>query len=263
MTKLSQCNECQIGEGIHCEHYKPMDDTNCSFFKTETDQSDKQTNYGLYAVIVFIACIIGRCIGEEKTPFAYGLLLFFVAVIIYYIIAFVKKLFKPHPYMKTRNLIIGILRNLGCQPEVNKETTEIHFKYQGEHFFITIESESIITIYDTWWASIDLNDPQINNAKEAVNLTNMNATPTTLYSIHKEENRLGIHSRYKMLLTEEIPNKEEFFHSILDAFFLTQNEVKGRFSALNAEQMNVTKKQHHPIKGFTNFVNNENEEDNK
>ena len=28
MTKMSQCSTC-IGDGVHCEHYRPTDDSPC------------------------------------------------------------------------------------------------------------------------------------------------------------------------------------------------------------------------------------------
>lgn len=29
MTKISQCNECKIGKGVHCGYYNPLDDSDC------------------------------------------------------------------------------------------------------------------------------------------------------------------------------------------------------------------------------------------
>lgn len=152
--------------------------------------------------------------------------------------------------METRKLIVGTLKGLGCQPEVDKEDESIHFMYQGEHFFIVIEDTTVFTIYDTWWGTLNLDDPNILNLKEAINMTNMIATPVTLYSTDEDKNVLGVHSRYRMSFTKEIPNKEVLLKTVLDSFFSVHQEVKGRFSALNDVQLETKKGNRVRIKGF-------------
>lgn len=91
--------------------------------------------------------------------------------------------------MEIRNLIIDTLKKIGFQPEVNKE--DVYFKYQGENFLVCIDGKVSLTIYDTWWASMDVNDSKIENLKDAINQTNMSAIPVTLYSINEEKNYWG------------------------------------------------------------------------
>lgn len=154
--------------------------------------------------------------------------------------------------MEIRKVAISTLKKLGCQPEIDKETGNMYFKYQGEEFFVVVEAETIITFYDTWWGTLDLDDPLLDNLKEAINQTNMNAMPVTLYFISENENKLGVHSRYQLIFTKDTPNKEELFNAILNSFFEVHQEVKGCFSALNDIQDKKEEKERIRIKGFSN-----------
>ena len=122
--------------------------------------------------------------------------------------------------MKIRKLVIDTLRNIGCQPEVDKKTEDVRFKYQGEGFVMKIESNATLTIYNPWWSVLDLNDPKIENLKDAVNQANMITMPVTVYSIDKDESLLGVHSQYSMFFTKEMSDKEFLFTTVLDSFSL-------------------------------------------
>lgn len=204
--------------------------------------------YSCYLLVV-VCYLIVRCIGEWSFSFAYAVL-FFGGVELFCYLA--KKIFKSYPYMEIRKVTISTLKNLGCQPEIDKETGNMYFKYQGEEFCVVVEAETTITFYDTWWGTLDLDDPLLDNLKEAINQTNMNAMPVTLYSISENENKLGVHSRYQLIFTKNTPNKEELFTAILNSFFEVHQEVKGRFSALNDIQDKKEEKERIRIKGFSN-----------
>lgn len=40
MTKISQCGRCRIGNGVHCMHYRPTDDCDCSFYEYGGEKND-------------------------------------------------------------------------------------------------------------------------------------------------------------------------------------------------------------------------------
>ena len=65
------------------------------------------------------------------------------------------------------NFIVELLKQMGCQPEVDKEDG-IRFKYQGENFLIQILAERLIRIGDYWWLKLNLDDPRIEYLKEAI-----------------------------------------------------------------------------------------------
>lgn len=43
--------------------------------------------------------------------------------------------------ISTKELVISVLKKIGCQPEVNEED-HITFKYQGDDFYIAAEEEN-------------------------------------------------------------------------------------------------------------------------
>ena len=141
------------------------------------------------------------------------------------------------------------MKQIGCQPEIDKKNEgNVNFMYQGEDFFISIENEVLITFYDTWWGTLDLKDSNIDNLKEAINLTNQGNIPKVVYSRNEEDGMLGIHSMYRVFIKKEIPALPELFKAILNDFFQVQKEVKGRFAALNDEKIN--RKERVKVKGF-------------
>lgn len=42
MTKMSQCSTC-IGDGVHCEHYRPTDDSPCPNYIFDTSNTEQGT----------------------------------------------------------------------------------------------------------------------------------------------------------------------------------------------------------------------------
>ena len=155
-----------------------------------------------------------------------------------------------------RNLVIETLKQIGCQPEIDKKNeVNVNFMYQGKDFFISIENEVLITFYDTWWGSLDLEDSNIDNLKEAINLTNQGNIPKVVYSKNEKDEKLGVHSIYCVFITKEIPALPELFKAILNDFFQVQKEVKGRFAALNDEKIEKNKKERIKVKGFNSYQN--------
>ncbi len=60
--------------------------------------------------------------------------------------------------MTTSALIMSILQQLGCQPEVNEEN-HISFKYQGDDFLVAAEDGlRLIIVWNPWWASISIDN---------------------------------------------------------------------------------------------------------
>ena len=59
MTKMSQCSTC-IGDGVHCEHYRPTDDSPCPNYIFDTSSTEQGTikyevKKALYRYIMRIA----------------------------------------------------------------------------------------------------------------------------------------------------------------------------------------------------------------
>lgn len=206
-------------------------------------QKSYDDNYRIWKYMWLSGCIISMVLGIiwREWTFIHSILLLLGITLAYVLSHLLYRNFKPYPYKEMRNLVLETLKQIGCQPCIDKENeNHINFMYQGEHFFISIENECIATFYDTWWGNLDLNNPTIENLKEAINLTNAGNIPKVLYTIDNENQKLGVHSMYKAFLKEEIPALSDMFKVILNEFFEVKKEVKGRFAALNDEiEMNV------------------------
>lgn len=247
MSKLSQCKKCIIGTGIHCEHYQSYYANQCPHFYEKVDNEvDKN--------LIIQLCLLGGTLiswiwGDVQFLLIYIALAAFVVCTIYGIIEHYKP--NKYKYCEMRKLVMEILKQIGCQPEIDKENeSHVNFMYQGENFFISIENECLITFYDTWWGSLDLNDPNIDNLKEAINQTNTRYIPKVLYSIDKEGKALGVHSLYRLFLKKEFPNLSDLFKAILYEFFHIPKEVRERFSILNEDKVETKRKGRVKIKGF-------------
>ena len=93
---------------------------------------------------------------------------------------------------KTRNLVINTLKEIGCQPEVD-DKDRICFKYQGEEFFIDADNDYLfVTLWDTWWLCVDLDNANVEHLKEAINLNNIRNIVSTVYSIDEDNENIKV-----------------------------------------------------------------------
>ncbi len=83
----------------------------------------------------------------------------------------------------TEELVIAVLKKIGCQPETNEEG-HIVFKYQGDDFYIAVEDEARFhhEYRNPWWASISVDNPALPYLKEIVNLVNVDLLVTTVFT---------------------------------------------------------------------------------
>lgn len=137
---------------------------------------------------------------------------------------------------KTRNLVISTLKEIGCLPEVD-DKDRICFKYQGEEFFIDADNNyQFITLWDTWWLCIDLDNTNVEHLKEAINLGNINTIVSTVYTIDEDNKQMGIHCKAIIVFTPSITNRGDYLKTILNDCFKAHDLLKERFIRLNFKQ---------------------------
>ena len=127
----------------------------------------------------------------------------------------------------TRVLVMRTLRNMGVEPKVD-ENENILFQYQGEHFMIEAENECLfINVYDLWWYHLSTycDVEEFARMQKVVNLINRYSSCTVLYTVNKEAEMIGVHSKKNMLFVQQIPNLEGYLASVLDGFFKVQRNV--------------------------------------
>lgn len=135
---------------------------------------------------------------------------------------------------ETRNLMVNALNNLGCQPEV-LDNESVHVIYQGENFTMNF-SGSLVHVWDPFWLSININDPEWPNVREAVNRTNFNFGPTIVTTPPDENGEIHFHSHYGMLMQDGIKDIDNYVRQSLNMFFRTKHGMSQNIQHLRVEQ---------------------------
>ncbi|MBR3479881.1 MAG: hypothetical protein IKH32_04140 [Prevotella sp.] len=127
----------------------------------------------------------------------------------------------------TRVLVMRTLKNMGTEPELD-EKENFRFQYQGEHFMIEADNDCLfINVYDLWWYHLSTycDVEEFARMQKVVNLINSYSSCTVLYTINKDAEMIGVHSKKNMLFIQQIPNLEGYLASVLDVFFKVQRTV--------------------------------------
>ena len=128
--------------------------------------------------------------------------------------------------ISTQELVISVLKKIGCQPEINNEG-HVTFKYQGDDFYIAAEEENrFIMIWNPWWGSINTDNEAFPYLKEIINLVNVNSLVTTVFMVDEDEKTVGIHSHCHTFFSPNEGELEDHLKMLLDYFFDTHNAIK-------------------------------------
>ena len=127
-------------------------------------------------------------------------------------------------------LVLCTLRKIGCEPEteVRGDNTWVYFTYQGERFSIECnDSCQFIVIYDTWWYQISIYSDvdEIADLHRTINVANQHASCSVVYTVNKEIEQIGVHSKRNTLFIPQIPYIDQYLVSVLNDFFKVQRFV--------------------------------------
>lgn len=157
----------------------------------------------------------------------------------------------------TQDLVISVLKKIGCQPEVNSEG-HITFKYQGDDFYIAAEEENrFIMIWNPWWGSINTDNEALPYLKEIINIVNVNSLVTTVFMADEDGKTIGLHSRCHTFFSPNEGELEDHMKMLLDYFFDTHNVIKDNMNQLgSAAVKDEEKKERVKVKGFSAYKEN-------
>lgn len=142
---------------------------------------------------------------------------------------------EEHDYTaETVELIVEILKKLGCQPVVEDSQT-VYVKYQGENFQFYANG-IVVNIYDLPWTDFNINDPNAKKIREAINKANFSTLPMVLMMAPDQEGNVNVLSRYQTILHPSCTINDEFIPYILNGFFAAQRKVRENFAELIAQQ---------------------------
>lgn len=98
--------------------------------------------------------------------------------------------------------VIQTLKEMSCNPDEINENEDgndaIIFNFQDQNFIIYVDGSPLVRIYCIWWAKLDLNDENIPILKEAINEYNLYHCITTVYTVDKENNLIGVHCKHAL-----------------------------------------------------------------
>lgn len=159
--------------------------------------------------------------------------------------------------ISTQELVISVLKKIGCQPEINNEG-HVTFKYQGDDFYIAAEEENrFIMIWNPWWGSINTDNEAFPYLKEIINLVNVNSLVTTVFMVDEDEKTVGIHSHCHTFFSPNEGELEDHLKMLLDYFFDTHNAIKEYMNQLgNTVVAEEEKKERVKVKGFAAYKEN-------
>ncbi len=290
MTKMSQYST-YVGDGVHCEHYRPTDDSPCTNYIFDTSNTEQDTikykvKKALYryikriakVLILLILIILLLLIGTVSFKTYIFIILYLVIAHFDSILRFIKGKFATgndpkqsnHSEIseivdtvmntsnnRTRDLVTNTLKEIGCQPEVDDDDDDICFKYQNEDFFINADNRTTFIIIWSNFGSLALNDPDINILKDAINQTNMDGRVTLAYFVNNEKNTITVYCKHYLPFVHEIPSIQEYLRSNLDNFFWTHQYLEDKFNTLKENPAMQSSRKRIIIKGFNTKRDNE------
>lgn len=152
--------------------------------------------------------------------------------------------------LETKERIIQTLKEMNCNPEESEKNgyDVINFNFQDQDFIIYVDGSPIVRIYCNWWTTLDLNNKDVPILKEAINENNLSLIITTVYTVDKENNLIGVHCKHALNFQEVNGDYEDMLRAYLSFFFSTQRELRERFNRLKSIKHDKPKRQ--IIKGF-------------
>ena len=144
--------------------------------------------------------------------------------------------------LSTRDLCAEVLRKLNCDVQFDEENEyNMYFTYQGENFSVdTWENGLMITIWDTWWGTVDLDDlDDVSRVRKAINNINVRQNLTLVYSIDEKGQKFAVHTKRQCLLIPQIPQIENYMAAMLTGFFDVQRSFKEEYDRLRLEEANA------------------------
>ena len=144
--------------------------------------------------------------------------------------------------LSTRDLCAEVLRKLNCDVQFDEENEyNMYFTYQGENFSVdTWENGLMITIWDTWWGTVDLDDlDDVSRVRKAINNINVRQNLTLMYSVDEKGQKFAVHTKRQCLLIPQIPQIENYMAAMLTDFFDVQRSFKEEYDRLRLEEANA------------------------
>ncbi|MBP5375157.1 MAG: hypothetical protein J6Y38_02350 [Bacteroidaceae bacterium] len=128
------------------------------------------------------------------------------------------------PQMTTRTLLQVALHKMNLQYDFD-EFQNFRVKYQGDIFRIIADDNRLyLNIQYMGWYSAPLDDiDNLSLLYKAVNECNKRDTNRMVYTHHKIENEILLHTLHDILWIPQIPDSEKYLQATLDGMLQSQH----------------------------------------
>jgi len=132
--------------------------------------------------------------------------------------------------LKTKELLINTLTEMGCQCEVEQDDDgeRIFFMWQGGYFAAyTEDTDPFVHIWYYRWIEYELYDiDKFALVKQIINEANSRLESTTVYTVDEAANLFYIHTKVCFLFIPQIPQITDYLKMHMSLFFRTRYFVE-------------------------------------
>ncbi len=138
----------------------------------------------------------------------------------------------------TRNLVVEALEQVGCQYDIDENSGDFIFNYQGEQFIIQASDEyQFIVLRDLWWYDAPLTDlTAVSFIQRAVNLCNISGPAKLMYSIDEQGGRIWVHTQFDTPFIKEMPKIGAFMQTLLSMMLRSHHDFYRRLEQIRQEE---------------------------
>lgn len=140
------------------------------------------------------------------------------------------------PEYNTKDLVYITLRSIGCVPEED-ENGRILFEYQGITFLMdAVDDCMFVNLIWPWCHSFSSFDvDELARARKVINEINAQGTMSVFYSF-SDSDEVAVHIKKHFLFVPQIPDLENYFKLIINAFFRTVRVLELKVEQLRMQE---------------------------
>lgn len=138
---------------------------------------------------------------------------------------------------KTKDLVYITLRSIGCVPEED-ENGRILFEYQGITFLMDAVDDCLfVNLIWPWCHSFSKFDvDELARVRKVINEINAQGTMSVFYSF-SDSDEVAVHIKKHFLFVPQIPDLENYFKLIINAFFRTVRVLELKVEQLRMQEI--------------------------
>lgn len=137
----------------------------------------------------------------------------------------------------TRDLVKEVLKKMGC-PYEDKENEPLTFGYQGITFVMEVVNDCLfVNLIWPWCHSFNIFDiDEYARVRKVINQINSRSSCTIIYTPNPESDEVAVHIRKNFIVVPQIPQLDNYLHSILSSFFAAARELSVQIEKVRMQE---------------------------